>query len=202
VPRNATAPAVGGSPRRGVELTASAGGWSPAGTSYSILWQRGDASGYTTIDGATGTSYTPVRADVGLRLRVIVIARNDSGSAVATSDATSTVATNPPVRGSSPVITGSARQGKSLTFRSPVWRAAPAGTRFSVQWKRCRRNGTGCRSIARARGSVYRLAKADIGHRLTVTVTAANPDAAVSVSSRPSAVVSAAPIVHRRRAHR
>jgi M6 family metalloprotease-like protein len=61
-----------------------------------------------------------------------------------------------------PSITGTARYGSVLRTNTGVW---PDATDFSYQW---RRNGA---AISGATGATYKPARADIGRRLTVTVT-------------------------------
>ena len=201
-PSNASAPSVSGSPRRGISLTAQLGSWAPAATTYAMQWERAGSSGFTSISGANGSTYTPGKADEGAYLRVVVTAGNAYGSAIAASAPVGPVASNPPIRGTAPVLSGAAREGSWLSARGPAWKATTQDTTFSVRWTRCRRDGTGCRAIRGARAGRYRLTRTDAGHRLVVTVTATNPDASVSVSSRASAVVAAAHPVHRHRRRR
>ena len=196
-PSNATAPSITGTPRRRVSLRAGLGSWHPSPGGYAIQWQRGSGGAFANISGAEGSSYTPVKADEHGYLRIVVTARNAYGSASAVSAPVGPVSWNPPVRGSAPVITGAARQGRLLGYRTPVWRATTPDTTFSTQWKRCRRNGTGCRPIRGARAGRYRLTGADAGHRIVLSVTATNPDASVSTISAPSAVVVAVRPAHR-----
>ncbi len=197
-PSNATAPSISGTPRRRVSLRAGLGSWNPAPSGYAIQWQRASGGAFADISGAEGSSYTPVKADEHGYLRIVVSARNASGSASAVSAPVGPVSWNPPVRGSAPVITGAARQGSLLRYRAPVWRATTPDTTFSMQWKRCRRNGTGCRPIRSAGAGRYRLTGADAGHRIVVSVTATNPDASITTISAPSAIVVAVRPAHPR----
>src|SRR3954454_13702936 len=63
------APTVSGTPQVGVQLSATTGVWSPAGT-YTFRWY---ADG-TVIDGATASTFTPTAAQLGDKLRVKVTA--------------------------------------------------------------------------------------------------------------------------------
>ena len=90
------APAIGGTPRVGDELTVStsdisdADGLDDAGFAYQ--WIRTD----TDIQGATGSTYTAVEADEGERLKVRVSFTDDAGNAESvTSAATEAVAARP-----------------------------------------------------------------------------------------------------------
>jgi hypothetical protein len=92
LPVNTTPPAVTGEPQRGIVLTASAGTWFNAPTTYALQWQRNTAGGWANIAGAAGGVYTPTADDVGAALRVVVTAANSDGSAVAASGPTAPVA--------------------------------------------------------------------------------------------------------------
>ena len=93
-PANTAAPTISGTPRAGQVLTASAGTWANAPTSFAYQWLRCDAAGNNCggIGGATGKTYTAAGADVGGTLRVRVTAKNGRGSSSATSAATAVVA--------------------------------------------------------------------------------------------------------------
>ncbi|MSW52898.1 MAG: hypothetical protein F2817_18675 [Actinobacteria bacterium] len=83
-PVSTTAPTLSGTPRVGVSLSSSLGGWQgTAPITFTRRWQRCDATGdgCTDVAGATGTSYVPVAADVDRRLRVVVTATNEKGTA-------------------------------------------------------------------------------------------------------------------------
>lgn len=70
-------------------LHADTGGWSDATkpTSFGYQWQRCDAAGAgcVSIPGAKGPYYAVTANDAGSTLRVLVIARNDVGYAIAAS---------------------------------------------------------------------------------------------------------------------
>lgn len=78
-PANITPPSVSGSVIVGGVLTAAHGSWSNSPTSYAYQWQIEDgpsAGTYSDIGGETGTTYTVLIGDVGLRIRVGVVASN------------------------------------------------------------------------------------------------------------------------------
>ena len=86
-PSNLTAPIVTGTARIGAQLTASSGTWSgTAPLVYGYQWQRCSRR-CTTIADATGTSYSPVAADRGDHLQVVVSASNSAGTGHASSAA-------------------------------------------------------------------------------------------------------------------
>ena len=89
-------PTIGGTPQVGEELTVSTSGISDADgladASLGYQWIRAD----TDIQGATGSTYTPVAADEGERLKVRVGFTDDAGNAESlTSAATDAVAARP-----------------------------------------------------------------------------------------------------------
>ncbi len=87
-----------------------------------------------------------------------------------------------------PTISGTARQGQTLTATNGSWSNNP--TSFSYQWQRCNANGSGCADISGATKQSYTLTSADVDHRVRVVVTASNADGQSSASSRTSAIVS------------
>jgi hypothetical protein len=78
-------PRTEGTARRGSALVARAGTWTNAPESFAYRWQRQDGPGWDDIAGATATRYVPASADVGRRLRIVVVATNADGSASAAS---------------------------------------------------------------------------------------------------------------------
>ena len=94
----------------------------------------------------------------------------------------STTGANPPVDTALPVITGTAQVGKVLTSSTGTWTGA---TSFGYQWAG---NGT---PIAGATASTYTPAVSDVGHTLTVAVTATGSGGtATATSAATSPVIS------------
>jgi hypothetical protein len=93
-PRNTERPTVSGTARVGQTLTAGNGSWTANPSSFAYQWQRCDADGSNCggVSGATARTYLVRTADIGFRLRVLVTARNDRGSATASSGVTAIVA--------------------------------------------------------------------------------------------------------------
>jgi hypothetical protein len=99
VPGNAKAPVesapptVSGNAVVAEQLTATRGAWQ--GTqpiNYTIHWQACNADITScTGNGATGTTYTVAKSDVGKRLRVKIVATNSAGSSSGLSDTTAIV---------------------------------------------------------------------------------------------------------------
>lgn len=87
-PENTAPPAITGTAQVGEELTVTPGEWDGVGPpSLAYQW---NADG-EPIEGATGTTYTPVEDDVGAVITVTEMAMNWKGSASETSAATDAV---------------------------------------------------------------------------------------------------------------
>lgn len=91
-----------------------------------------------------------------------------------------------------PEITGAAVFGTRLRTSTGTW--TPDGLVFSYRW---RRDGTAIRGET---GRAYRLAVADLGHRISATVTATDSEgASLSVTTAPTARVVRASLESRNR---
>ena len=93
-PSNTSPPTISGAAQKGQRLHASPGDWS--GTRpihFAYQWQRCNASGAScnNINGATGSDYTLVQADVGHAIRLRVTAHNAFGATSATTVPTAAV---------------------------------------------------------------------------------------------------------------
>jgi hypothetical protein len=100
-----------------------------------------------------------------------------------------------PVNIEPPTITGTARVGEVLTARNGTWDNSP--TEFQYRWLRCNASGFDCILLA-SDGQTYRLAQADVGHRMRVRVRAINADGGTNARSEPSDIVqsNAAPLTN------
>jgi len=105
------------------------------------------------------------------------------GTAVA---AAPTPTTNPQIEGNneSPFV------GDTLTATTGSWTGTPTG--YTYQWDRCDAAGDrqNCTGIAGATAKTYTVAKADVGHKLRVRVTATNADGSATKDSAGTGVVS------------
>src|SRR5690242_16270661 len=91
-PNNTGLPSISGSAAVGQTLTASVGSWAGPTSTYSLQWQRCDASGNScSAVGSGSASYALASGDAGATLRVTVTATNRNGSSVATSNPTPVV---------------------------------------------------------------------------------------------------------------
>jgi hypothetical protein len=190
-PENTALPTISGTAKDGQTLTATAGSWSNNPTSFAYQWRRCDTSGANCNGvGDDKTTYTLGKADVGSTIRVRVTAKNAFGSNKATSSQTGVVAPAGalPANTAPPVISGSARDGQTLTASTGTWSNSP--TKFAYQWLRCDSAGNNCAGIGS--GQTQRLTSSDIGHTIRVTVSATNQFGTSKATSVPTAVVSAA----------
>jgi hypothetical protein len=92
-----------------------------------------------------------------------------------------------PQNTTAPSISGTAKEGSTLTAAEGTWSNTP--TSFAYQWQRCANDGTACGDITGATAKTYVLVTGDVGHTVRVVVTAANADGKASATSDPSDVV-------------
>jgi hypothetical protein len=199
-PINQVEPRISGTPTEGQQLTATNGTWvGGQPMTFSYQWVRcgangGDSLGSScaVISGATKSTYTPAAADVGSRLRVRVTAKNSAGGTTDASNPTAVIAPGKaPANTRRPAIRGSMVEGMVITLDRGAWTGASS---LSHQWLRCNNAGGDCVPIPGATGAQYRLAAADVGHRIRAGVTARNSRGATTVmSGEPAIVVPAGP---------
>jgi hypothetical protein len=200
-PENDGEPSISGTLREGEKLTASSGTWSGAQPiSYAFQWVHcpsnggaADGSNCANISGATASTYTLVKDDVGWRIRVRVTGSNSAGSNTVASNPTSAVqpkAEARPGNTTAPSISGGMVEGTVLTANRGNWSGATPMS-FTYQWLRCNASGGSCGSISGATGTQYRLTSSDVGRRVRVRVTARNNAGSTSATSGEYAVVTA-----------
>ncbi len=174
-PANTAPPTITGTAQEGGTLTEVHGAWEHEPTSYSYQWQRCDSAGAScsAISGATAQTYLLLAADVGHALRVQETAHNAGGeSAPAGSASTAVVLPLAPVNKTPPKITGSAREGQTVTEAHGSWTNSPTG--YTYQWQRCDSAGANCTAISGATAQTYVLIAGDVGHTIRVQETASN----------------------------
>ncbi len=194
-PVDTTAPSVTGTAQRTGLLSASPGVWSGIGNAYAYQWQRSsNGSTWTSIAGATASTYTVGATDEGDVIRVLVTVTNPDGAVAVASAATTTVPPSPPVNSTAPTVTGTAQRASTLTATLGTWTGL-ANT-YSYQWQHSLNGGTTWTAISAAITAVYTLGPSDEGTILRVAVTATNADGAVTATSAPTATVAATPPVN------
>ncbi|MDQ6704016.1 MAG: hypothetical protein M3Z96_13495 [Pseudomonadota bacterium] len=187
-------------PQQGIALTTTNGTWTNSPASFTYQWLSSGIALTTAnywlpggpIPGATSSSYTPAAGDVGNKIAVAVTASNGSGPSV--SGATSAPTFNAviastggavPVNSVLPAISGTAQVGQTLTTTNGTWTNSPAS--FTYVWNRA---GT---PISGATASTYVPVPADVGNKLTSSVTAINGSGSSTpaTSAATSAVIAA-----------
>lgn len=156
-------PQVTGTWRVGHTVTATPGAWSPAGVQFAYQWGwSGFTGAWTPIAGATGTALTltpDLRAEtVSVRMTATL-----TGYAPATIFSTRKPVEAGVLTAPTPTITGTARQGQTLTANAGTW--GPAPVTLTHQWNRA---GV---AITGATAKTYALTASDAGKTITVTVT-------------------------------
>jgi len=86
-----------------------------------------------------------------------------------------------------PQISGTAKEGNTLTASNGTWSNSP--TTFDYQWRRCTSDGRTCADIAGATKQTYVPAAGDVGRTLRVVVTAGNADGKAFANSEATDVV-------------
>jgi hypothetical protein len=195
-PSNTAPPTISGTAQQGQTLTESHGTWTNNPTSYEYQWLQCDGSGANcaTIAGATSQTYVPVAEDVGHTIRVQETATNAGGSSSpATSAQTAVVVPPPPANTAPPTISGTAREGQTLTESHGTWTNNP--TSYGYQWLQCDSFGGGCLPIAGATSQTYVPVAEDVGHTIRVQEIASNAGGSSSpaTSSATAAVLPALP---------
>jgi hypothetical protein len=95
----------------------------------------------------------------------------------------------PPQETLQPTLSGTFRQGETITTSTGGWSNNP--TSYAYRWLRCDAAGNGCAQIAGETARRYRLRAADVGRTVVAIVTARNADGAGSANTKPSPVIAA-----------
>jgi fibronectin-binding autotransporter adhesin len=110
-----------------------------------------------------------------------------SGSALAAGART---AASPPVNNSIPKISGTAREGHTLTASNGTW-SGVAPISYAYQWQRCNSGGSSCAGLPGATNQNYVASAGDVNQTLRVQVTAKNADGTAQALSGPTAGIAA-----------
>jgi hypothetical protein len=193
-PASSSQPSISGAPQAGQTLSAQPGSWSGSQPiTYSYRWQRCNASGSEcgSIAGADSQDYTVASGEIGAAIRVLVTASNSYGKAVAPSPVSPSIEAPPaPSNTSLPTVSGSARDGQTLSAGTGEWDGV-APVSYAYQWESCNPSGGECAPIENATSAEYALTEGDVGTTLRVLVTATNPGGSTQAGSLVSTVVQA-----------
>ena len=162
-------------PRDGELYSATLGSW--GGSAPLVLdrqWLRCNATGAscTPLSGEVAATYRVVAADIGRTLRLEATATNAFGATKAQSAPSPVILAAPPAAAAPPVITGTLRDGQTLTAMSSWSGTAPIA--LTHQWQRCDALTATCADIAGATAATYVPASADVGARMRVRIGALN----------------------------
>ena len=89
-----------------------------------------------------------------------------------------------PVSTTSPVISGTAQQGDTLSVSDGGWSGSPAG--FGYAWADCDPNGLNCVPISGADKNTYTLQGGDVGDTIEASVTATNAGGSTTATTTPT----------------
>ncbi|HEY1713593.1 MAG TPA: hypothetical protein VGG07_11860 [Solirubrobacteraceae bacterium] len=176
-PINSAVPTLAGTAQRTGVLTTTAGTWTGLGNTITYQWQRSaDGSAWSSIAGATSSTYTAQFADEGDQVRALVTATNPSGVTSSPTTPTQIIAPFPPANTTPPTITGLAERGVILNASLGTW-TGPDNV-YSYQWQRDA--GEGYVNIVGATAAAYTLDTADENATVRVLVTATDPDGTIT----------------------
>jgi hypothetical protein len=108
-----------------------------------------------------------------------------TGSALAAAVRT---AASPPVNSAPPTVSGTARDGQTLTAANGTWGGATPIS-YAYQWQLCNSAGSSCGSISKATDQNYVVSDSDVGKTIRVGVTATNADGTSQALSAASAQI-------------
>jgi hypothetical protein len=198
-PTNTSPPVISGAPAVGETLRTEVGGWTGSPPpNYGHQWQRkgvGEAE-WREIPGATLPTYLLSPEDAGTTIRVAVTATNSAGAELAFSASTDEIRQAPTLKsGSSPKITGEAKEGNELSADPGEWAGWPRDLfTYTYRWERASPNQSDWSTIsAAAQSSKYVLVRDDVGKVLRVEVAARNAAGPASEVSVPTAAVVGSP---------
>lgn len=171
-------PTISGTTQFGETLTADPGSWEPAVVDLAYQWLRDGE----VIAGAEASTYSLTLDDLGATISVKVTG-SKPGYAPVTVESAATAAITPATLTATPtpVLTGSAVFGETLTVDAGSWE--PSVVDLAYQWFR---NST---PISGATGTTYTLTVDDLSATITVEVTGSKLGYAPFTTSATSAVI-------------
>jgi hypothetical protein len=152
-PTNTTEPSISGTPAVGNRLQANRGQWAgEQPITYTFVWLRCNGGGESCgeIQGANDPEYEVRDSDVGLAIRVRVIARNDRGTTSAISNPTGTVRSNELPTGASVAVESLRAAGDRLVISSVQFSPNPVTSRTAPITARVRVTNKGANPVSGA----------------------------------------------------
>jgi hypothetical protein len=182
-PVNTAPPTITGNAAEGSTLTGRIGSWNLyGGATLSFQWFRCDNAGTNCSDtGMTSATYLLTPPDIGSTLQFRVTATNSAASVSASSIPTAVVVGVAPANTALPGFSGTVAAGYTLTGRLGSWKGT-SPVAFAYQWLR---DGS---AIGGATNSTFALTDADVGHGVSLQVTATNSYGQQTVTSAAATV--------------
>lgn len=197
-PRPTQGPAISGTFRIGSPLTAREGRWRGASGTGEWSWEWRTGEGAAWRSAGTGVTFTPRavgQVRLGQRMRNAggwspwsrsrILGVRPAPSVTPNNPVTPVTPQPAPVARTIPSISGTGREGETLTGRDGEWSHSTA---LSRAWVRCDAVGASCAETGTSAAS-YALGAADVGATLRLRVTAQGPGGATTVDSAASAVI-------------
>ena len=150
--------AISGTPTYGKTLTAKPGYTAVWHHSYSYQWLRNGKK----ITGATKAKYKLTASDVGKKISVKVVARDNSGGWINLAPKSTKTVAAAKLTVKTPTVSGTAKVGKTLTAKASGW---TTGTKKSYQWYA---NGA---KVKGATKSTLKITSKQKGKKIVVKVT-------------------------------
>ena len=134
------------------------------------LWQKSHDGGTRWADLASTSGYTPVQADVGAVLRLIVTYTDLHGTGKTLTTAASAAVADTEDTGRLAAFAGPPVEGTA--FAAPAIRDADGGiTNIRWQWQKNENDGNGWSDLSGEQAASFTPGQDDVGHRLRVMVT-------------------------------
>lgn len=204
-PVNLSVPSFTGPMVVGSQLTTTGNGtWSDEDgdlLTYTYQWYRADdnaGANAVAVSGANSGAYTITPFDAHKYMRLTVIANDGQGGTGQAGSAWLPVANSSPRAIVSPVVSGAARVGNTMSAGSGIWTDADGDLpAYTYQWYRADDNaGSNLAAISGATSNTYTLTSSDADKYVSVRVTASDGYGASAFSGSAPARVKLPVTVH------